>query len=78
MWKLQPPEKCHPLFPSNPPLKDEVLPSLSFFKIWLEAQPLSTPAERRGGEAHYVIVSLVNKLSQIFKSMVTEKALVLL
>ena len=38
MWKLQPPEKSHPLFPSNPPLKAEVLSSL----------------EERGGGAHYV------------------------
>ena len=28
MWKLQPPEKSHTLFPSNPPLKAEVLSSL--------------------------------------------------
>ena len=28
MWKLQPPEKSHPLFPSNSPLKAEVLSSL--------------------------------------------------
>ena len=33
-----PPEKSHPLFPSNPPLKVEVLPSPPFLKIWLEAQ----------------------------------------
>ena len=39
MWKLQPPEKSHTLFPSNPPLKAEVLSSLE---------------ERGGGGAHYV------------------------
>ena len=47
------PEKSHPLFPGNPPLKIEVLssPPPPFSKIWLEAQPPS-PAER-GGCAHY-------------------------
>ena len=42
--KLQPPsplEKSHPLFPSNPPLKVEVLSSPPLFlKIWFEVQPL--------------------------------------
>ena len=48
-------ENCNPLplkkvtdlFPSNPPLKVEVLSSPSFFKIWLEVQP-HPPAEREG------------------------------
>ena len=33
-----PSEKSHPLFPSNPHLKSEVLSSLPFLKLWLEAQ----------------------------------------
>ena len=53
-------ENCNPLplkkvtdlFPSNPPLKVEVLSSPSFLKIWLEVQPLP-PAEKGGGCAHY-------------------------
>ena len=47
-------ENCNPLplkkvtdlFPSNPPLKVEVLSSPSFLKIWLEAQP---PSRKGGG-----------------------------
>ena len=50
-------EKSHPLFPSNPPLKDEVLSKPPFLKIWLEVQPSTPhppPAERgEGGSAHY-------------------------
>ena len=49
MWKLQHPWKKYPLFPSNPPLKVEVLSSPPFLKIWLEVQP---PPSRNGG-AHY-------------------------
>ena len=51
-----PPEKSHPLFPSNPSLKVEVLSSPPFLKIWLEAQtpPPRQPLSERGG-AHYVI-----------------------
>ena len=43
MYKLQPPEKSHPLFPINPPLKIEILstPPPPFLKI----------AERWGGGA---------------------------
>ena len=49
MRKLQTPlEKSYPLFPSNPPLKFEVLWSARFLKIWLEVQPLP-PAERGAG-----------------------------
>ena len=52
-----PTEKSHPLFPSNPPIKVEVLLSLPpspphFLKIWLEAQHPPPPPEERGG-AHY-------------------------
>ena len=38
-------ENCIPLFPSNPPLKVEVLtsPPPSFLKIWLEVQPTTPP-----------------------------------
>ena len=40
--------KVIPLFPSNPPLKVEVLSSPPpFLKIWLEAQP--PPLAERGG-----------------------------
>ena len=46
MRKLQPrTEKSHPFFPSNRPLKAEVLSSHPLLKIWLEAHPLP-PAER--------------------------------
>ena len=46
MWKLQPPlKKVTPVFPSNPPLKVEILSSPLFFKIWLEVQP---PCKNRG------------------------------
>ena len=41
------PEKSHPLFPTNPPLKVLVLSSPLFLKIWLEAQPL--PLQKGGG-----------------------------
>ena len=52
--KPYPPEKSHPLFPSNPPLKVEVLSSSPPFwklglKIWLEVQPPSPPPAERGG-----------------------------
>ena len=51
--KLQPPsplEKSHPLFPSNPPLKVEVLSSPPLFlKIWFEVQPLPSQQKGRGG-----------------------------
>ena len=51
--KLQPPslmKEVNPLFPSNPPLKIEILssPCAPFLKIWLEAQPPS-----RNGGAHH-------------------------
>ena len=49
-----PPEKSHPLFPSNPPLKAEVLSSPPFLKTWLEAQPPS-PLQKGGGGAHYAL-----------------------
>ena len=52
MWKLQPlpHEKSHPLFPSNPPLKVEVLSSPLFEnKIWLEAHPHPLPLQKAGG-----------------------------
>ena len=51
-----PPEKGHPLFPSNSPLKFEVLSSPNFWKIWLAVQrpPLPPiPLQNEGG-AHYV------------------------
>ena len=54
MWKLQPPpEKSRPLFPSNPPLKVEVLsrPPPPLLEIWLETQPL--PLQK--GRVHTMI-----------------------
>ena len=42
-------KKSHPLFPSNPLLKVEVLSSLPFLKIWLEVQTPHPPAERGRG-----------------------------
>ena len=44
-------KKFSPLFPSNPPLKVEVLSSPLFLKIWLEVQPHG----RKVG-VHYVSV----------------------
>ena len=50
-------ENCNPppplkkvthLFPSNPPLKVEVLPSPHFLKTWLEAQTPPPPPSERG------------------------------
>ena len=41
-------EKSHPLFPSNPPLKDEVLSKPPFLKIWPEVQPSPPPPAERG------------------------------
>ena len=52
MWKLQPPppEKSHLIFPSNPPLKVEVLSNPPpFLKIWLETQPPLQKGGRGGG-----------------------------
>ena len=48
-----PPEKNYPLFPSNLPLKVEVLSSPFFLKVWLEAQP-PPPMQKGGRGAHYV------------------------
>ena len=45
-----PPEKNYPLFPSNLPLKVEVLSSPFFLKVWLEAQP--PPPLQKGGGVH--------------------------
>ena len=55
MWKLQspPPEKCHSLFPSNLPLKVEVLSSPPFENL----VGVSTPLQKGGGGgAHYAVV----------------------
>ena len=50
-----PPEKRHPLFPRNHPLKVEILSSPPpFLKIWLEAQLPPPPRAERGEGAHYV------------------------
>ena len=50
MWQLQPtpPEKSHPLFPSNPPLNGKVLSS--------HPPPLifENPPYRKKGDAQYV------------------------
>ena len=61
IWQLQPPspEKSHPLVPSNPPLKIEVLSSRPpFFKIWLEAQPTPNPQPPSG-----LLISTLGKVS---------------
>ena len=43
------PEKSHPLFPSNLPLKIEILSSHPFLKIWSEVQPSSQQKGVGGG-----------------------------
>ena len=45
---LPPPEKSHSHFPSNPPLKVEVLSSPPFLKTWLEDQTPSSPLQKEG------------------------------
>ena len=46
--KIATPLKKVTLFPSNPPVKVEVLSSLPFLKIWLEAQPPLFPLKKGG------------------------------
>ena len=57
MWKLLPPppsEKIHPLFPSNHPLKAEVLSSPSFENLVGGSTPPPNPQPaERGGGGHY-------------------------
>ena len=54
-WKLQPPWKRQPpLFPSNPPLKVEVLSSLPFWEFGWRLNPLSPAESGGGGGAHDV------------------------
>ena len=55
-------EKSHPLFPSNPPLKDEVLSKPPFLKIWPEVQPSTPPPAERGegGECTLCIIIIIN------------------
>ena len=51
-------KKAKPFFPSNSPLKDELLWSPPFLKIWLEVQnPLSPapPPTKRGGVVHIMV-----------------------
>ena len=51
-----PPEKSRSLFPSNPPVKNEILSSPAFLKTWPEAQPPPPPpssCRKGGGDAHY-------------------------
>ena len=48
-----PPEKTHPLFPSNPIQKVKVLSSPLFLKNCLEAQPTSPPPPAGRESAHY-------------------------
>ena len=48
-----PPEKSHPLFPSNSPLQVEVFSSSHFWKIWLAVQCPPSPLLNEGS-AHYV------------------------
>ena len=47
IWKLQHPQKSHPISLSNTPLKIEVLSSNPFLKIWLEVQ--SRPSRKGEG-----------------------------
>ena len=57
MTKLQPTpyEKSHLLFPTNLPLKIDILSSSPLFEIWQGAQPLPPSAKQkgRGGGVHY-------------------------
>ena len=46
---VTPPEKSHPHFPSNQPLKVEVRSSPPFLEIRLEAQPPPPPSRKEGG-----------------------------
>ena len=50
-----PPEKSRSLFPSNPPVKNEILSSPAFLKTWPEAQPPPPPLplQKGRGGAHY-------------------------
>ena len=61
-----PPEKSHPLIPSNPFLKLRPCPALTplFWKIWLEIQaPLPHPSRKGGwGGAHYGLAKLLRSL----------------
>ena len=51
-----PPEKGHPLFPINPPLKTEILSSPPFLKIGTRfTHPTSPPAERGMGVGVHTI-----------------------
>ena len=49
MWKLDPSEKSHPLFPSNPLLRVEFLLSPPFWKFGWRFNP---PQQKGGGGAH--------------------------
>ena len=60
-----PPKKVTPLFPSNPPVKVEVLSSSPFLKFGWRLNPTSPPtptAGRGGGGAHYVTLTETDKL----------------
>ena len=50
-----PPKKSHLLFPSNLPLKVEVLSSPPFLKIWLEVQPPLPPPQQKGEGLHTIV-----------------------
>ena len=55
MWKLQAaPQKSHPLFPSNLPLKIKVLPSPPPPPFWKFGWRLNSP-QQKGAGAHYVV-----------------------
>ena len=45
-----PPEKGYPLFPSNPPLKIEILQALPFQRFGQRLNP--SPQQKRGREVH--------------------------
>ena len=68
MYKLQPCEKNHPLFPSNPPLKIEILSTLPLLfenLVGGSTPPLPPPAEKSG--VHTMAEELLKSLYIHFK-----------
>ena len=69
MWKLQPPEKSHPLFSRNPllNLRSCQTPSSPFWKfvICLEVQPPSHPQQKGGGGCILCIVRSILRKNDV-------------